>query len=117
VRSAAVFAQEGGDLSTNVRPVALVGVDEFLPRFRIAGANLLDQPEHEVAVHRHMMILRAGKDRQLQRSQLQRPLLPATADPERRVRLADTLRLGGQSDGRLTLLSANGEPIVDLQAE
>src|SRR6187397_855322 len=50
-------------------PFLLAGDDLAFP-----GAQFLNQPEHEVAMHRHPVILRAGEERHLEQGELERPI-------------------------------------------
>src|SRR5256712_9583587 len=61
---------------------------------RFTRADLLDQPQHEVAVNRQLVILRAGEHRHLERGKLERPVLPGN----RRQRL----QLAGAGTSRAT---------------
>src|SRR5882672_4119994 len=61
---------------------------------RFTRADLLDQPQHEVAVNRQTVILRASEHRHLERGKLERPVLPGN----RRQRL----QLAGARTSRAT---------------
>src|SRR5205807_9747341 len=67
---------------------------------RFTLADLLDQPQHEVAVNRQLVILRAGEHRHLEHGKPERPVLPGNR--EQRLQLA-----GAGTDRKSTRLNSS----------